>query len=205
VRVLRPTLVLAAAFALGLGGAAQAGTGGPSTLTFADKAGDNTSPSKAQDITGVTFTTTGKVARKKYVPTSLVITVTLSAPPSADGTTIYEVAFDQPGCGNVYLSVVPGSAVLDPSYNSADCGSAPDATTGSTSTSFAAEPETRGSSLVWTVPLSSLPAPAKVGTKFTALNAFTDLVDPVFGIFGPGLVTGPLYDTAATDTSYPVG
>lgn len=200
----RPTLALVGVLGIGLASAASAATG-PSTLTFADKAGDNTSPSKAQDITAVTFATTGAGAGKKYVPKALVITMSLSAPPSADGTTIYEVGFSQPGCGDVYVSVVPGSPVLDPSYNSADCGSEPDATTGSTSTSFDAAPEIKGSSIVWTIPLKSLPAPAKAGTAFTGLNAFTDFVDPAFGIFGPGIITGPLYDTAETDKSFKVG
>lgn len=199
--IVRPTLALVGVLGIALASAASAAV--PNTLTFADKVGDNTSPSKAQDIAAVTFTTTGAGAGKKYVPKALVITLSLSAPPSTDGTTIYEVAFDQPGCGQVYVSLVPGSPVLDPSFNYADCGSEPDAT-GSTGTAFDAVPDVKASTIVWTISLKSLPAPAKVGMTLTGLNAFTDFVDPAFGIFGPGAVTGPLYDTAATDKSFKI-
>ena len=59
------------------------------TLTFADPAGDNISPSAASDITGVTFTTTGTGKGKKYVAKNLVIIMKLGAAPTADGTTVY--------------------------------------------------------------------------------------------------------------------
>jgi hypothetical protein len=202
VRAARPALAFAAVLGIALASAASAA--GPATLTFPDPKGDNTSPGAAQDITGVTFTTSGTGTGRNYVAKNLVITLSLAAAPSTDGTTIYEVAFDQPGCGNVYVSVVPGSIVLDPSYNSAGCGSAADAT-GSTSTSFAGAPEVKGSSFVWTLPMRSLPAPVTPGMTLSGVNAFTDFIDPAFGSFGPGAVTGPLYDTAATDTSYKVG
>jgi hypothetical protein len=203
VRVLvRPVLALVGVLGIGLATAASAA--GPSALTFSDPKGDNVSPGAGQDITGVTITTTGTGTGKKYVAKDLVITLSLAAAPTTDGTTIYQVAFNQPGCGNVYVSVVPGSVVLDPSYNSADCGSAPDAT-GSTSTSFAAAPEVKGSSFVWTIPMKSFPAPITPGMTLSGVNAFTDFIDPAFGSFGPGAFTGPLYDTATTDTSYKVG
>lgn len=200
---IRPTLALVGVLGIAFGSAASAAAG-PNKLTFTDKVGDNTSPSKAQDIAAVTFTTTGAGTGKKYLPKALVITMSLSASPSTDGTTNYQVDFTQPGCGRVYVSIVPGSPVIDPSFNYADCGSAPDAT-GSTGTAFAAAPDINGSTIVWTIPLKSLPAPAKVGLTLTGLTAFTDFVDPVFGVFGPGPVTGPLYDTAATDKSFKIG
>lgn len=199
----RPLLALVTVLGIALGTAASAASG-PTTLAFSDPKGDNRSPSAGQDITGVTFTTTGTGKGKAYTPKNLVITLSLAAPPTTDGTTVYEVAATQAGCGDLYVSVVPGSPVLDPSFNYADCGSEPD-TTGSTGTSFDAVPDIKGSAIVWTVPLKSLPAPAKAGTTFTGIHAYTDFVDPAFGIFGPGAVTGPLYDTASTDRSYPVG
>ena len=165
-RLVRPALAVAAVLAVGMATSATGATAGPTTLTFADPAGDNTSPSAASDITGVTFTTTGSKVGKKYVPKALVITLALSAPPSDDGTTIYEVEFDQPGCGSVYVSVVPGSPVLDPSFNFADCGSEPDET-GSTGTAFDAVPEVKGSSLVWTISMKSLRMRSSASSSIT--------------------------------------
>jgi hypothetical protein len=202
--LIRPALVLAAAVAVAAAGAASAAPG-PNTLVFKDAAGDNVSPSAASDITGVTFTTTGTGTGKAYQPKALVLTMSLSAPPSEDGTTIYEIDADLAGCGDFYVSWVPGSPLLDPSFNWADCGSEPDEL-GSTGTSFDAAPEVKGNDIVWTMSLKGLPVPVKTGIAFTGLNAYTDFVDPVTGIFGPKAITEePLYDSAATDAKYVVG
>jgi hypothetical protein len=192
---------------VGLATAASAASApaGPSTLTFADPKGDNVSPGAGSDIAGVTFTTTGTGSGKSYAPKNLVITLSLAGPPTTDGTTIYQVGADLAGCGDFYVSIVPGSPVLDPSFNYADCGSPADEL-GSEGTAFDAVPDIAGNNIVWTLPMKSLPAPVVRGTVFSALNAYTDFVDPVTGIFGPKAVTEEaLYDVAATDQAYKVG
>lgn len=198
----RLAIAAAGVLAVGLASGASAAPVGPKSLTFPDASGDSTKA--AADITGVTFTTSGTGKGKTYVPKNLVLTMTLAAPPSSDGTTLYEIDADMAGCGDFYVSWAPGSIVLDPSFNLAGCGSEADAT-GDESTSFDGAPEVKGNSIVWTFSLKGLPAPAKAGTVFSGLNALTDLVDPAFGTFGPGPVTGPFYDTAETDKSYTVG
>ncbi len=203
-RFVRPAVALSGlALAVAATGA-HAATTGPQTLTFADPAGDNVSPSASSDITGVTFSTKGTGTGKKYVPTSLLLTMTLSGPPTSDGTTIYSIDTNLVGCGDLYLQYTPGAKLGD-TFNYADCGSAPDAT-GSTGTSFGAAPEARGNTLVWRIPFKNLPTKVTVGSEFTALNAYTDFIDPATGIFGPASLTGtPLYDTAETPKSYTVG
>lgn len=199
----RLAVLLASVASVSLAGSALAA--GPRTLAFADAKGDNVSPGAAQDITRVSFTTSGSGKGKAYTPKALVITLSLAAPPSEDGSTVYRVDAELPGCGGFYVSVVPGSPVLDPSFNYADCGSEPDEL-GGTGTAFDAVPEVKGSSFVWTISMKAFPKPMKRGDVLRGLSAYTDFVEPAFGIFGPAGVTGqPLYDTASTTAAYPIG
>ena len=201
--VARPALVLGAALALAVSTAASAATVGPGSLTFKDPAGDNVSPSSASDITSVTFSTVGTGKGKKYVPKSLVLTLTLAAPPTSDGTTLYGIDADLAGCGDFYVQYMPGARLLD-SFNYADCGGG-SADPTSNGTSFEGAPEVKGSSIIWTLPFKSLPAEVKRGTVFSKLNAQTDFVDPATSIVGPYTLTGEaVYDTAATDASFTV-
>jgi hypothetical protein len=205
VRLVRPVLVLAAVAAVGLAAAASAAPAGPATVTFADPAGDNVSPSGGQDITGVTWTTAGTGTGKKYVVKSLVLTLTLAAPPTTDGTTLYGVDANLTGCGDFYVNYMPGANLGD-TFNWADCGGDGSDPTGGSGTSFEAVPEVKGNSIVWTLPIKSLPGEVKAGTSFSGLNALTDFVDPATGIIGSYGAGGPaLEDTAATDKSFVVG
>jgi hypothetical protein len=202
--------VLAVALAVGIAGAAAAKPAGPNTLTFADPAGDNISPSAASDITGVTWSTLMKGKKPgngkgsgKYTPTALVLTLTLAAPPASDST-VYAIDATLPGCGDFLLTYQPG-ATLE-SFNFAGCGGDPSDPTTNGSSSFDGAPEVVGNSIVWTRPFNSLPGSVKPGTTFTDLNAYTDFTDPAVGLVSPSLIAGtPLYDTAATDKTYIVG
>jgi hypothetical protein len=202
--VVRPTLALAAVLAVGLATAASGAAAGPKTLTFADPAGDNTSPSAASDITGVTFTTTGTGKGSRYVAKNLVLTLTLAAPPSADGTVLYGIDTELAGCGSFYVNFMPGAELGD-SFNYTSCGGdASDPTGGGAS--FDAVPEVKGSSIVWTLSMKSLPVEVKAGSTFSSITALTDFVDPVTGIIGSYGAGGPaVYDNASTDNSYVVG
>ena len=202
-RMFRPALLAAGLAGVVLASGASAATG-PTKLTFADPAGDNVSPSGASDITGVTFTTSGSGKGKAYTPKSLVLTLSLAKPPSSDGMVVYAIDMNLPGCGDVYVSYMPGANLLD-SFNFASCGGDGSDPTGDGS-SFDAVPEVKGSSIVWTIPFKTLPAPVKRGTQLTELNAYTDFVDPATSIVGPYSTVGvALYDTAETDSAYTVG
>jgi hypothetical protein len=202
-RLVRPLLAAVGVVAIALSSSASASTG-PKTVTFSDPAGDNDTPGAGSDITGVTWTTAGTGTGKKYVAKSLVLTLTLAAPPTADGTTLYAVDGTLAGCGDFYVNYMPGASLGD-TFNYADCGGDPSDPTGS-GTSFEASPEVKGNSIIWTLPLKSLPGNVKVGSSFSGLNALTDFVDPVTGIIGSYGLGGPaIEDTAATDAVYTVG
>jgi hypothetical protein len=204
-RLVRPALAAAALAAVAVCGTASAASYGPKTVSFSDPAGDNVSPSSASDITGVTWTTAGKGTGKSYVPKYLVVTLKLAAPPSADGSTVYGVDSQLAGCGEFYLQYMPGARLLD-SFNYADCGGDPSDPTTNGGSSFEGAPEVKGSSIVWTLPLKSLPGEVKPGSTFSELNAYTDFVDPATSIVGPYTLVGvAVYDTAKTDKPYVVG
>lgn len=202
-RLARPVLALVGVAAVVLASGAAAAPGGPATLAYKDPAGDNRSLSKASDITSVSFSTAGAGKGKKYTPKSLVLTLSLAAPPTSDGTTVYAIESTLAGCGDFSVSYTPGASLLD-SFNFAGCGGAGGAT--GDGTSFDGVPEVKGSSIVWTFSLKSLPGPVKVGSTFTDINAYTDLVDPVTGFIGTSsLIGAALYDAAPTDAAYKVG
>jgi hypothetical protein len=201
--LLRPALALTGVVAVVLASAAAAAPAGPKTLSFKDAAGDNISPGAASDITGVTFTTTGTGKGKKYVAKNLVVQLALAAAPDSNGTTIYEVDTQLAGCGAFTMSYSPGARLIE-SSGFAECGG--DGTPTGSGTLFDALPEVKGSTMTWTLPLKSLPGDVKVGSSFTKLYAYTDLVDPVTGLLGPAVIDNALaYDSAATDASYIVG
>ena len=202
-RLVRSSAVVAGLLSLALSTAASAATSGPAALTFKDPLGDNVSPSGASDITSVTFSTVGTGTGRKYVPKALVLTLTLAAPPTSDGSTMYGIDANLAGCGDFYVQYMPGARVTD-SFDYANCGGGSVDPTSSGS-SFEGVPEVKGNSVVWTLPFKSLPAEVKRGTVFSKLNAETDFVDPVTGIVGPYSVSGQaLYDTASTDGSFTV-
>ena len=196
-RLRRPALVLAAVASFSLAGTAFAA--GPRSVTFADPAKDNVSPTASGDITGVTFSTTGPGKGKGYTPKSLVVTLSLGAAPSADAQ--YQVGWTIDGC-EYYMQYAPG-ARLSPDFAYADCGSEPDAT-GDAGTSFGFQPQLKGSSLVFKAVIKDLPNKVKLGATLSSLNAWADAVEPT-GLYGPASFTGPLYDTAKTTKDYTLG
>ena len=204
-----------ARFALATAGLATAGLAlsssaatpvGPKTLSYTDATGDSLGAVASNDITKVTFTTTGtttKVGKKTtYTPKNLVVSLTLAAAPGSTPGLDYEVDGDLPGCGSTNFTYTPGAQVQGGLFT--ECGSEPDATTGSTSTLYDAPPTVNGSTITWTFSLKGLSPEFKAGAVFSGITAFTVQNDPVFGIVGPGLVGGE-YDTASTDSTYKIG
>ena len=200
----RLAVLLASVATVSLAGSALAA--GPNTLSFKDAPGDNVSPSAASDITGVTYTTAGSGKGKAYTAKSLVVTLALGAAPTSDGTTVYDVHFSVPGCGAYSMQYMPGAELIQVS-GYAECGSEPDET-GSTGTLFDPSVEVKGNSIVYTVPLKTLPGKVAAGTTLTDLLAYTDFVEPATGLFGPAGLFGAdaaVYDKASTTSSYKVG
>ncbi len=199
---LRAALVATAAAAVLLGSSASAAAPAPS-LTYQDPAGDSASVTGSADILAVSYSTSGTGKGKAYVAKNLVVTMTLGAPPTSDGTTLYEVEATLPGCGSFSMSYIPG-ARLGGVNGFAQCGSEPDET-GSTGTLFGFSAVVSGKTLTYRLPFKDLPGKLRVGDELYLLNAKTDLVEPVFGLIGPGTIGLPLYDTAKTSKFYTVG
>ena len=198
-RLLRPALLLAAVATFSLAGSALAA--GPKSLTFADPAKDNVSPTASGDITGVTFTTSGPGKGAAYKPKNLVVTLALGGAPGTNGTTMHHVGWTIDGC-EYYMNAASGARV-SADFGFADCGSAPDAT-GDSGTSFGFSVLPKGNSLVFKVVIKDLPNKVQLGSDLGGLNAWTDAVEPT-GFFGPASFGQPLYDQARTFQEYTLG
>lgn len=211
-RSTRLSLALAGAAAVAMAPLASAGTSAPNTLVVPDATGDVLAAQTAYDITGVTYTTTGttetrKVGKKKvavYTPKDLVVTMNLAAPPSTNPTSLYQVNVETGSCGGLQLYYAP-SLVLEGSGGLVSCGSEPDET-GSTTTFLDVVPQLKGNSIVFTMSIKGLPKEMKAGSTLSGTTAFTTIVEPVTGIFGPYQVDpAASYDTATSDATFVIG
>jgi len=204
-RFTRLAVTAAGLAAAGLTLSSSAATVGPKTLNFSDAAGDALGSSAANDITKVTFTTTGTTTKVgkylKYTPKNLVVSMTLAAAPGSTPGLDYEVDAQLDGCGGTKFSYTPGAQTEGSLFT--DCGS-PESTGTGTSTLYTTSPTVNGSTITWTFGLKELSPEFKPGATFSGLTALTVQNDPVFGIIGPGIVGGD-YDDAATDSTYKIG
>lgn len=155
---------------------------GPKTLTVVDPSGDG--KVAGDDITKVTYSTTGtrsKVGKKLvYKPKALTMAIETATPIVTDGSMLYEVEGNVPGCGSFYLNVSPGAA-LELLFGS--CSD--DSTVDFSGSSFAVS----GKTLTFTVPFGEADG-FKAGSTVTDVLAYTGTVDPVTGIVGPSTVNG---------------
>ena len=190
----------AAGFAVPSGAATTAAPAKPKSVTWTDAAGDSKLAGGDTDITGVTITTTGKTVAKKYVADTLVVRLTLSAAPSTLPITNFEVDADTDACGSLAL-YYDGQDVASGGYVS--CGGTTDPT--SDATYLADGPVVDGTSIVWTIPFSTMPKEFQVGSTLTNLDAYVSAAEPLTG-FSPSIVDHSAdIDSAATDQSFKIG
>jgi len=182
-------LLLAVTAAAALASVAVPGHAAPAPQ-IKDASGDAVVP-VGGDIVSALFATTGKTvkvgAKSSYVPKVLTVTVTYTAAPDSSPLATQAVLFDIAGCGAVYLQRYSGGI-----YSSADC--------------LEDQPGfdvlAKGSTLVFTMPFSSIGKQVKKGTALTNLRTLTGLADPVVGL-GPSDVDEMLTsDLASTDATY---
>ncbi|MCA1822944.1 MAG: hypothetical protein ABR520_04415 [Mycobacteriales bacterium] len=203
-------LVAVAAAATLLGAAPGLAIGQKPQIT--DPPGDALGSRASLDIVSGTFDTSGivtKVGRRTtYTPKSFVGTLTLAGPPEAGPGYAYYLNADVAGCGGFQLAYAPGTvfaSTVGAATLYTDCGSPPDET-GSTSTLITVEATIAGNAIVWTVGLKSLPQEIKLGSVFSNLSAYTDIVEPVLGVIGPGYLTDVLWvDSATSDKTWKLG
>jgi hypothetical protein len=160
-----------------------------------------TSPASisAADITAVSFASTFVTKRvrgkKVRVPTGFVVTMTLAAAPTVPNL-FYRVAGSTHGCDSLYLEY--STASTDPQPGSARCAAVPPQTNRVIRLTHVA---VVGTSIVWTVPLSSIPA----GTTLTGLGAQTRGTVYVSSPAINGGPTAPQIDFASTTRTFTVG
>lgn len=128
-----------------------------------------------QEIEKVTFTTTGVFTKAKprtlYTPKNLVVNIEISSPIKSNGTTRFVVNATLLGCpGRFMLQAQPGT--LRPPASVARCTDA-----GSTAEQPAATYAVAGSTITFTIPLSSKFGLA-TGSIMSGISAYTTLSEP---------------------------
>jgi hypothetical protein len=210
---MRPTrlaLVVAGLGALVLSLPASAATA-PTTLVLTDAAGDQ-APQTKGDITKVTYTTVGKTSTRKvgrkvvksYAPEALVITLETADAIDTSGTTTYEVDSDVAGCDSMNVYFTPG---VDGSEGGGCYIGDPADPTAGTSEGLDGPPTVTGKTMTFTLHFKGFSGKqVKAGTTISGIHAYTALVEPVTGIFGPYFLdTALANDNLETDSTYKVG
>jgi hypothetical protein len=221
--IARISLAAAGLAVVGLVGGAHAATtapAGPKTLTYTDPSGDG--KVAGDDITKVTYTTTGtttKVGKKvTYTPKNLVIIVEAASAIVTNGTMQYDIEGSVPGCGDFFFYFAPGAAIgAVPVVGGAPTvsGSCADdsAAVFDGVTAVAAD-----KTLTFTIGLGSITG-FTAGASVTGMLAYTGTVDPVFGVVGPvvggsaplggtglpGEATSVANDVASSTDTYKIG
>ncbi|HUR50118.1 MAG TPA: hypothetical protein VMY88_11410 [Acidimicrobiales bacterium] len=194
---LRNAALVFAALALLFAGSAQA-----APAAYSDDAGDSLDTRPSMDIVGVSYDVRQV---NKSGPPSLVVEMELAGPPEGQLAS-YETRAQVEGCGYFQTSYAPGTLFVSalgssPASFFMECGSAPDST-GSTATLLDAQFRIDGNKLRWAIAMDSIPKELRGGTTFSELNAFTQIAEPVSGIFGTGSDLPLPMDEAATDKTW---
>ncbi len=168
-----------------------------------DPAGDSLGALKELDVVSVLYSTKGTGTGRKYVPSKLVVTLTLAGAPATSGAVAYIVTAETDDCGTVALRWTPGTTtggLIGDTYASfGDCK--PDGT--NNYLFVAARITATGAS--WTFSLKQVKM--RRGTEFSEFRVSVDFVDPATGTTGTDLVEparGP-GDKAAGDGVWKVG
>lgn len=200
--VVRTALAAAGLAVVGLAGSSFAATPvGAKPLVFTDPSGDSLGQ-PGDDLTKVTYSTTGTKVGKTYTPKSLVVTLEAASDIATSGVLTYEIDAALPGCDSGFnLYFTPG---VDGSEGGGCVNADPADPTSFTSTGVDGPPVVAGRTITWTISLKADPA-FKAGSKVSGFRAFTALVDPVVGFVGPYLVNNALAnDTATSDATYTI-
>ena len=161
-------------------------TGAPSPTTPAD--------ASAADIKSVLFQSTFKIKKVhgKVVktPTGFTITMTMASAPSLPNV-IYRVAASTPICDTLFFEY---STAVSGTDGSARCAAALPAPSGPVAVTSVI---VKGNSVIWTVPIKSLPA----GQTLSSLDAQTRFITGTPGVS----LTAPQYDEATSSATYTIG
>ncbi|HEU0131447.1 MAG TPA: hypothetical protein VFQ85_10715 [Mycobacteriales bacterium] len=172
-------------------------------LAWTDPAGDALVPHGSLDIVGVTVRTTGRVVRRAYRPERLVVTLRVADAVVAPAGVTYHVRATIPDCGDLDLVYTPGSIYSVAGSNAwafGECAVLRPTVAGTTVYVTPVRATVAGATVTWTVPLDLVDVEA--GTEFTAVEARTEVCEPVFGYFGNGVAVS---DGASTTRRWRAG
>lgn len=178
---------------------ASAGHAAPTKVPqVKDAKGDAVGGNPGTDVVSTLFTTVGKGSGKAYVPKSLVITLTLAAPPLAGPGVTYEVEAASADCGDIAFTYEPGTPYEDVTglngwVDWGRCGDVALLT-----------PKVKGSTVTWTFSLKS--TPLELGDELTRFRVRVDPSNPLIPF--PSSATGTelgLIDAATGDGPWQLG
>lgn len=160
-----------------------------------DPKGDSLDTQAAHDVVSVLFTQT----KKSGVPKGFTVAMTLAAPPSEMPGITYVISAETGSCGTFEINYSPVTGLMGRDQTTMPCG-AP-GTTGDPYTIISGGPVVKGSTVTFSYSRKGLPKELQKGDLMTDLRVRVDYNDPVFGIFGPGIVSAPLVADQASSTA----
>ncbi len=145
-----------------------------------DPKGDSAGGTASLDLVSVRYSTTGTGSGRRYVPTKLVITLMLAAPPTATGAVSYNLVAQSEDCGEVRIHWTPGTAtggLIGDTYATFDgCDVSADG-------NYLFVPaHTSGAKATWAFNLKQLGL--RRGSKLMDFRATVDFNDPATGTTG---------------------
>lgn len=160
------------------------------------------------DIVGVTYSTEGtttvtKVRGKKvkrYEPTKLLATMTLAGAPLEQAGVKYKIGADVSDCGTFNFTWAPaiaGESLSSGASLTVGCGG-PAGTTGGDTLFLDPKVTVKGSKIIFSIPLKSLPKVARAGAVLYKMESTVDVTEPALGTLGPGDFGPAVMDTATS-------
>ncbi len=183
------------------------GQAAPRKPQVVDSPSDSKGGQASAEVVSATWSTTGdttvtKVRGKRrttYTPKKLVVTLNLAGAPGS-APFGYEAGAEVAGCGEVRFTYTPGtvySQIVSDSMLWYDCGE-PDET-GSTLTLVTDVALKVGpKSLTWEYPIKAFPKAIRPGVVFSDFRVFADVIEPAFGLYGPGYFAEPIDEGTGT-------
>ena len=165
------------------------------------------------DIVGVTYSTEGVINVRKvrgrtvrtYQPTRLFATMTTAGAPVDEPGVKYIVEAQAESCGAVVFTYSPAAAadVVGAAQLRVACGGPPGTAGGNT---LFLDPQfaIKGSKLIWSVPLKSLPKNVRAGGLLYGFKAHVDVTDPALALWGFETFGDGVLDKAADDGDWEI-
>lgn len=169
-----------------------AAPGQASQFGYTDPVGDATGGKSGLDIMSVSYATTGKTVRGRYVATTLVVTVQAAGDIVQVPGATYSVDADIVGCGWMAFTYSAQTEAAGRLYTTC----APNLPPGY-SRVYEIDAEVQGDTLIMSARLSQLES-IRVGQVLRSFETYTTAEDPVFAVYGSrALRDGADLDAAA--------